>query len=232
MTMCVFAQVHWEAVPLVMGCWIHPAPASYSPRLIKEDRLLHCQGLFASTETHLALVERSFLQLAARRQRPQTSHPTTWKGLGSKLLDLHVAPKEGTKPQRTAHCMRTWRWSSLGDEAETSEADSFPKMSIPGLCTHLSIRSLTLPWKDKALVHIPQSLEKEGSLSDCWICHWKLQSIQGSNDPLNYIAAGLCHSHSNARSEPRLWPSSQLRATPNPRPTEWSQGLNLHLLGY
>ena len=30
------------------------------------------------------------------------------------------------------------------------------------------------------------------------------------------IAAGLCQSHSNARSEPRLQPIPELTATPNP----------------
>ena len=30
------------------------------------------------------------------------------------------------------------------------------------------------------------------------------------------VAAGLCHSHSNARSEPHLRPTSQLTATPDP----------------
>ena len=30
------------------------------------------------------------------------------------------------------------------------------------------------------------------------------------------VAAGLCHSHSNARSEPRLRPTPQLTATPEP----------------
>ena len=30
------------------------------------------------------------------------------------------------------------------------------------------------------------------------------------------VAAGLCHSHSNARSKPRLWPASQLTAMPDP----------------
>ena len=36
-------------------------------------------------------------------------------------------------------------------------------------------------------------------------------------------AAGLCHSHSNARSELYLWPAPQLMAVPNPQPTEWGQ---------
>ena len=40
-------------------------------------------------------------------------------------------------------------------------------------------------------------------------------------------AAGLHHSHSSTRSELRLRPTPQLKATPDPRPTEQGQGLNL-----
>ena len=40
------------------------------------------------------------------------------------------------------------------------------------------------------------------------------------------VAAGLHHSHSNARSEPHLQPTPQLTATPEPLPTEQGQGLN------
>ena len=46
------------------------------------------------------------------------------------------------------------------------------------------------------------------------------------------IAAGLCHSHSKARSEPGLHPASQLTATLDRLPTEQGQGLNPHPLGY
>ena len=46
------------------------------------------------------------------------------------------------------------------------------------------------------------------------------------------IAAGLHHSHSNARSKPRLQPTPQLMATPDPQPTERGQGLNSHPHGY
>ena len=45
-------------------------------------------------------------------------------------------------------------------------------------------------------------------------------------------AAGLHHSHSNARSEPHLRPSPQLMATPDSRPTERGQGSNLCPQGY
>ena len=38
--------------------------------------------------------------------------------------------------------------------------------------------------------------------------------------PTGAVAAGLCHNHSNSGSEPRLRPTPQLMATPNPEPTE------------
>ena len=41
------------------------------------------------------------------------------------------------------------------------------------------------------------------------------------------VAAGLRHSHSNARSKPSLQPTPQLTATPDPSPTERDQGMNL-----
>ena len=46
------------------------------------------------------------------------------------------------------------------------------------------------------------------------------------------IAAGLYYSHSNTRSEPRLWSTPQLMAMPVPWPTEQGQGWNLHPHGY
>ena len=41
------------------------------------------------------------------------------------------------------------------------------------------------------------------------------------------VATGLCQSHSNARSEPRLQPTPQLTATLDRQPTEQGQGPNL-----
>ena len=46
------------------------------------------------------------------------------------------------------------------------------------------------------------------------------------------VAAGLCHSYSNAGSKLCLQPTPQLMATPDPQPTEWGQGSNLHPHGY
>ena len=40
------------------------------------------------------------------------------------------------------------------------------------------------------------------------------------------VAAGLHHSHSNARSEPNLWPTPLLTAMPDPQPIERGQGSN------
>ena len=38
--------------------------------------------------------------------------------------------------------------------------------------------------------------------------------------PIRAVATGLCHSHSNTRSEPHLQPTPQLMATQDPQPTE------------
>ena len=46
------------------------------------------------------------------------------------------------------------------------------------------------------------------------------------------VATGLHHSHSNARSEPRLQPTPQLSATLDPSPTEQGQGSNPCPHGY
>ena len=37
------------------------------------------------------------------------------------------------------------------------------------------------------------------------------------------VVAGLCHSHSNARSQPHLWPTPQLTAMPDPYLTHWAR---------
>ena len=53
----------------------------------------------------------------------------------------------------------------------------------------------------------------------------------GSSQPRVWIqaaAASLYHSHSNSRAEPHQWPRLQLRAMPDPSPTEWGQGSNPH----
>ena len=44
------------------------------------------------------------------------------------------------------------------------------------------------------------------------------------------VAAGLHHSHSNARSKPHLWSKPQLTATPDRQPTEQGQGSNRNLM--
>ena len=43
---------------------------------------------------------------------------------------------------------------------------------------------------------------------------------------LRATAAGLHHSHSNARSKPPLWPTLKVTAMPDPYPTERGQGSN------
>ena len=53
-----------------------------------------------------------------------------------------------------------------------------------------------------------------------------------ARDPIGAIAAGLYHSRSNTRSEPRLRPIPQLTATPDTQPTERGQGWNSCPHGY
>ena len=45
------------------------------------------------------------------------------------------------------------------------------------------------------------------------------------------VAAALCQSHNNARSEPCLQPTPKLTATPDSKPTERGQGSNPQPLG-
>ena len=45
-------------------------------------------------------------------------------------------------------------------------------------------------------------------------------------------AASLLHSHSNSGSKPRLQPTPQLTAMPDPEPNEWGQGSNPRPQGY
>ena len=46
--------------------------------------------------------------------------------------------------------------------------------------------------------------------------------------PIGATTTSLCHSHSNTRSEPHLWPIPQLMAMPDLYPTERGQELNPH----
>ena len=63
----------------------------------------------------------------------------------------------------------------------TAEGDGFPQMTRPDLytfsCCGFLPYSPSLSWKGNAPVHISQSTGKGESLSNCWICHQKLQSV-------------------------------------------------------
>ena len=60
----------------------------------------------------------------------------------------------------------------------------------------------------------------------CLFCHF-LSRSHGIWGPIGTVTAGLHQSHINTGSEPRLRPTPQLMATPDPQPTEQGQGLNL-----
>ena len=52
--------------------------------------------------------------------------------------------------------------------------------------------------------------------------------VSQARGQIRAVTAGLCHSHSNAGSEPHLPPTPQLTATPDPEPPGRGQALNLH----
>ena len=65
----------------------------------------------------------------------------------------------------------------------------------------------------------------------CFLIFRAVLAAYGSSqarDWIRAVAAGLHHSHSNARSELCLWPTAQLTATLDPSPTERGQGSNPH----
>ena len=61
--------------------------------------------------------------------------------------------------------------------------------------------------------------------------HWRHMGGSQARGWIAAVAAGLHHSHSNARSELCLWPTPQLWATPDRWPTEWGQGSDLYPCG-
>ena len=74
-----------------------------------------------------------------------------------------------------------------------------------------------------ALPHIPCTLEVILSLDYTSVFFFlsflgphPLHMEVPSRGPVRAIAAGLCHSYSNTRSKPLLWPTPQLRATLDP----------------
>ena len=56
--------------------------------------------------------------------------------------------------------------------------------------------------------------------------------ISQPRDQIGAATPGLHHSRSNARLEPRLQPTLQLMATPDPSPTEWAQGSKVRPHGF
>ena len=60
------------------------------------------------------------------------------------------------------------------------------------------------------------------------VAYWSFQA----RGHIGAVAANLHHKHNNAGSEPYLWPTPQLMATPDPQPTEQGRWSNLHPCGY
>ena len=62
--------------------------------------------------------------------------------------------------------------------------------------------------------------------------HLQHMEVPRPGSQIRAAAAGLCHSHSNIRSELHLSPMPQLVATLDPQPIDWGQGSNPHPQGY
>ena len=86
----------------------------------------------------------------------------------------------------------------------------------------------------------PESFRKSGGrdvyFSVCFVClfwgpHQQHMEVPRLLSNWSY-SFGLHHSHSNARSEPSLWPTPRLTTTPDPQSTEQGQGSHLHPHGY
>ena len=87
-------------------------------------------------------------------------------------------------------------------------------------------------YPSKLGVH-PGWLRNEIFLFVCFFSRAAPEACGGSqaSGRIRAVAAGLHHSHSNAGSKPRLRPTPQLMATPDPEPTERGQGWNPQLHG-
>ena len=79
---------------------------------------------------------------------------------------------------------------------------------------------MSLPHSTCPFIHqwIFRLLPPLGYCGQCFLClvFWGLQPASGSlaRGRIGDVAAGLHHSHSNSGSEPCLWPTPQLMATP------------------
>ena len=122
-----------------------------------------------------------------------------------------------------------------------------PWFSVYKFVLLLSHHSFSLDlWINVTFPHpIPLLLEVDGKIvrqrilklnpQNMWICYMAkgMKVVSQAIGHIRATAAGPHHSHSNARSEPCLPPTPQLRAMlPDPWPTEQGQGSNLHPHGY
>lgn len=110
---------------------------------------------------------------------------------------------------------------------------SFSPSADPSPFLHLPSESLQICFT--CVIVAVWHRKSAGTLFVClFVCFWTLRTTcaaYGSSQArgqIRAVAAGLHHSHSNAGSEPRMRPTPQLIATPDPYPTERGQGSNPH----
>ena len=114
-----------------------------------------------------------------------------------------------------------WFWSCVG-VLRAGSGEHLHKQAKPGPFLFSSLLfsvslSVSLSLCLSLSPSLPLSLSPSLSLSFCFLGpHLQHMEVPGLEGLIGATAAGLCHGHSNAGSEPHMWPTSQLTATPDP----------------
>ena len=106
----------------------------------------------------------------------------------------------------------SWREGELGSQEWQVDAALLPE-------SHLSLFSVPLQTLSRTCLSLVFSLHKAASVA------YGSSQAKGRTGT---VAAGLHHSHSNARSQPPVQPTPHLMAELDPRPSKCGQGSNAH----
>lgn len=184
----------------------HPSSSHlFHSQLIKGDILQGCKGLITLTENNHASVEQFFFKDLKHHtlqpgdffiEKDITKKTPLFNHAGEALIKCYgPIPVPPSSWIHVCHLKKAsnpyWMCTPTGNLAlkssrnwsthRTAEGDGFPQMTRPDLytfsCCGFLPYSPSLSWKGNAPVHISQSTGKGESLSNCWICHQKLQSV-------------------------------------------------------
>ena len=111
--------------------------------------------------------------------------------------------------------LKMWLGSSVA--VAVVQASSYSSDSTPSLWTSICCRSDPKKTKErkKENIHLLIGRHICNSMS-VFVATPSASGGSQATGPVRAMAAGLCHSHTNAGSELRLWPTPQLTAMPDP----------------